>query len=78
MSDNSNTTDITNKRYLTLIVRLLVDNKGKLQFGTLIDLNGKVVGRFRKLSETVGLISSWLKTKAPNHNSSESTKVNNH
>jgi len=74
LSDSSNSTELANKRYLTLIVRLLADNSGKLQFGTMIDIDGKVVGRFRKLSELVGLISPWLETNAPNHNSTQSTK----
>ncbi len=62
LSGDSNFNHLTEKQYLTLIVRLLIDHQGKLQYGTLVDVNNEIVGHFRQLDELPDLIARWLES----------------
>ena len=64
MPDDPNiSTNLIDKQYKTLIVRLLVDiRQGQLQLGHLVDLNENSVGRFRQLGELPSLIARWLES----------------
>ncbi len=64
MSDNTQSTKLFVNRYLTLVIRFLVDDAGNLQQGGLIDLNQKNVGQFRELDEVPRLIKEWLIKRA--------------
>jgi hypothetical protein len=60
LSDDTQSTKLFVNRYLTLVIRFLVDDTGNLRQGGLIDLNQKSVGQFRELDEVPGLIKEWL------------------
>lgn len=64
MSNDSQNTKLFVNRYLTLVIRFLVDDTGNIRQGGLIDLNQKNVGRFRELDEVPELIKVWLKNNA--------------
>jgi hypothetical protein len=53
-------TELGNKRYLTLVIRLLVDTQGQIQQGTAVDLSGQSVSQFRQLDELPILIADWV------------------
>jgi hypothetical protein len=52
--------NLADKYYLTLVIRLLVDQQGKLQHGDVVDLSEKRVGQFRKLEVIPSLVTRWL------------------
>ncbi len=47
------------KRYLILVLRLLVDQQGLLQYGEVVETDGQRVGRFQHLGELEGMIERW-------------------
>jgi hypothetical protein len=53
---------VANKRYLTLVLRLLVDQQGDLQRGEAVDISGKQVGQFLYLADLPSLVARWLST----------------
>lgn len=46
--------------HTSLVVRLVLDGRGQVQRGALVDLHGKVVGRFQQLEELPVVVSRWL------------------
>jgi hypothetical protein len=64
LSDDTQSTKLFVNRYLTLVIRFLVDDAGNLRQGGLVDLNQKNVGQFRQLDEVPDLIKEWLKNNA--------------
>ena len=72
--DPNKSTDLADKQYKTLIVRLLVDiSQGQLQLGHLVDLNENSVGKFRRLDELPSLITHWLESRIHKQKSSNPT-----
>jgi hypothetical protein len=63
LPDGTKGTGLVEKRYLTLVVRLLVDGRGDIQQGVLVDLYEEPVGQFRRLEELPGLVTHWLETR---------------
>jgi hypothetical protein len=70
LSDNTQSPKLFVNRYLTLVVRFLVDDAGNLRQGELIDLNQKSVGQFRELDEVPRFIKKWLKNSVGKPSSS--------
>ncbi|MCB0163518.1 MAG: hypothetical protein KDI79_04780 [Anaerolineae bacterium] len=60
MTKKSETTKLLDRRYFTLVTRLLVDKDGNVQHGNLIALDEKIVGQFRQLDELPDLIKAWI------------------
>lgn len=54
-----------NKRYLIVVLRLLVSEQGELRHGELVDASGLTIGTFRKLDEIPDLILRWLEEWEP-------------
>jgi hypothetical protein len=63
LPDDGTATRLIEKRYLTLVIRLLVDGRDKVQQGVLVDVHEKSVGKFRQLEELPDLITRWLETR---------------
>jgi hypothetical protein len=49
-----------NKHHAFLIVRMVIDPQGRLDCGTIVDVQGETVGRFRQVCEVGQLIERWL------------------
>ncbi len=62
MSKPSAANNLADKSYLTLVVRLLVDQQGELQRGVVVDLSERRVGQFRQLEALPNLLAHWLNT----------------
>lgn len=56
------TDDLTDKRYLVVVIRLLVDHHGKVERGVLIDAGGETIGQFQQLDNLPHLITYWLES----------------
>lgn len=63
MPDDAENNNLGDKRYVTLVVRLLVNKEGIVDHGSLVDLNEDLVGRFRRLEEITDVIYHWLHTQ---------------
>lgn len=51
---------LTDRRLVTLIVRLTLDGQGRLANGEVVDLDGKPIGRFREWSRMTDMVQVWL------------------
>jgi hypothetical protein len=63
LSDDARDTRLVDKRYLTLVIRLLVDGQGHVQHGALVGLHEETVGQFRQLEDLPDLVTHWLQTQ---------------
>ena len=76
MSDESTANNLAEKRYLTLVVRLLIDRRGQIQRGILVNLRNEIVGQFRQLNELPALIAnrleSWIGEQEPDIDENQS------
>lgn len=52
--------DLTALKNVTVMLRLVVDTDGGVVHGSLVTLDGDVIGRVRALDEVVGLLGGWL------------------
>jgi hypothetical protein len=52
------------KRYVTVILRLLLERRGQLVHGELVDLQGKAHGRFGTWQGLPRVIRVWLASEA--------------
>ncbi|NTW00255.1 MAG: hypothetical protein HGA19_03000 [Oscillochloris sp.] len=57
------TAGLSQRRYITLVVRLLVGSGEDVQ-GTVVGLDEAPVGQFRRLDDLPGLLRDWLKAPA--------------
>ena len=48
------------RRYVTVVVRLLVDGRGRLLHGEFVDVEGLVQGRFAHWRDFNRAVQSWL------------------
>jgi hypothetical protein len=72
--DDDAASNLSDKQYVTLIIRLLVDRHGRVQQVALIDLNRQTLGQFQQLDELPSLIMAWLKTSTHPPDVSESVR----
>lgn len=63
MSNDTTVNHLSNSHYQILVIRLLVDEQGKLQQGVVIDVNEQQVGHFRHLDALPALVAHWLSTQ---------------
>ncbi|HMQ53514.1 MAG TPA: hypothetical protein PKE64_18725 [Anaerolineae bacterium] len=64
MPDDDAPSNLSDKQYIALLIRLLVDRRGRIQHGALLDLNRRTIAQFRQLDELPALITAWLQTLA--------------
>lgn len=55
---------LANKRYRSVVIRLLVDPCGQVQQGEVVNLNSQSIGYFRLLAELPPLLAAWLTGQA--------------
>jgi hypothetical protein len=55
---------LSNKKYITLVIRLLVDQTGEIWQGTILDLYERPVGQFQDPVDLSPLIVTWLAQQA--------------
>lgn len=60
MSKTTEANQLGSKHYVTLLVRLLIDQQGQLHHGMVVGLRGKEVGKFRQLTELPTVVADWL------------------
>ena len=60
MSDPTNNDDLKNRTYLSLIVRLTLDQRGRFVQGELLDTTDTLRQRFNTLSSLNEAVTSWL------------------
>lgn len=53
-------TQVADKRYLTLVLRLLVDAQGQVQQGVVVDVYGQQVGHFQQVGHLPTIVAGWL------------------
>lgn len=70
--NQSATSRLSDKEYVTVVVRLLVDQTGAIRQGTVIDLDERPIGQFRQPCELTNLLVAWL-SKQP-HDSTDAEK----
>jgi hypothetical protein len=51
---------LSGKQEVTVILRLLMDEQGKLVHGNLVDVDGQSRGRFSDWGDLVSLLQQWL------------------
>ena len=61
MSNPTNTDELKNRYYLSLVVRLTMDQEGRLIQGELVDTTDTLRRRFTTLSELNEAMATWLK-----------------
>ena len=61
MSDPANTDDLKNRTYLSLVLRLTLDQGGRLIQGELVDTTDTLRQRFTTLSGLNEAVAGWLK-----------------
>lgn len=61
MSDPANNDDLKNRYYLSLIVRLTLDQYGRLIQGELVDTTATFQRRFTTLSDLNDAVAGWVK-----------------
>lgn len=54
---------LADKHYVTLVLRLLIDQQGQLHHGVMLDLNKMQVGKFQQLTDLPNLVASWVQSK---------------
>jgi len=54
---------LVEKRYATLILRLLLDRQGALIHGELVDVGGGLPARFVGWRGLIGAVRTWLKNQ---------------
>ncbi|MCZ7572470.1 MAG: hypothetical protein M5U01_28285 [Ardenticatenaceae bacterium] len=65
MPDEPASEELVDKRYLVLVMRLLVSGEGELQYGELVGVSGLTIGTFRAVDEIPDLVRRWLDQCAP-------------
>jgi hypothetical protein len=55
---------LAEKRYLTVILRLVVDQRGQLVQGEVVDLQARILGRFAGWKGLTCTVRAWLETQA--------------
>ena len=75
MTDAPRSEELVDKRYLILVMRLLVSGQGELQYGELVDVSGLTVGTFRELDEVRGLVGRWLAEWTPEQSAADRESV---
>ena len=61
MSDSATSDDLKNRYYLSLVVRLTLDQTGRLIQGEVLDTADTLRQRFTTLSELNEAMAAWLK-----------------
>jgi hypothetical protein len=61
MSDLANNDNLKNRYYLSLVVRLTLDQAGRLIHGELLDTTDTLRKRFTTLAEMNETVAVWLK-----------------
>jgi hypothetical protein len=56
---------LAEKRYLTVILRLVVDKRGRLVHGEVVDLQARLQGRFAGWRGLTHTVRAWLENQAP-------------
>ncbi|MCB9079803.1 MAG: hypothetical protein H6631_19535 [Anaerolineaceae bacterium] len=68
MSDPVNNDDLINRYYLSLIVRLTLDQYGRFIQGELVDTTATFQQRFTTLSDLNDAVAVWLRQQEQNVN----------
>lgn len=56
----ANSNRLAGRRYVTVIVRLLIDQRGQLVHGEVLDVEGRIQARFVKWGSLARAMRSWL------------------
>ena len=56
---------LADKRYVAVILRLLLNRGGRLERGELVDLDGNSHGHFTNFRELTTAVRAWIATRAP-------------
>lgn len=64
MPQKTAVTQLSDKHYGTVVIRLLFDVQGHVEQGEVVDLNGRRVGHFRQLVDLPPIIARWLAAQA--------------
>lgn len=60
MPDDPATKELLDQRYVLVVLCLVVNEEGKVQYGEAITPQGYLLGRFRRLTELPALLNGWL------------------
>jgi hypothetical protein len=55
---------LSDKEYVTVVVRLLVDQRGAIWQGTVIDIYERPIGQFHQACDLPRVIVAWLAQQA--------------
>jgi hypothetical protein len=58
---------LADKLYVTVILRLLLGHKGRLEQGEVVDLDGNSQGRFKDWNGLTRTLRSWIASREQNH-----------
>ena len=64
MPNQAGVQQLSDKRYVTLVLRLLVDQTGEIRQGVVVDVYEKPVCQFHQAAELPALIIDWLVKQA--------------
>lgn len=54
---------LLDKSHLTVVLRLVVGKRGKIDYGELVDTNGVLLGRFNGWGGMNGVLREWVETE---------------
>ena len=60
MTNPASSNLLSSKQTVTLVLRLVLDEQGRLEHGELVDLTGKNAGRFNSWDGLVSVLDTWL------------------
>ena len=71
MSDSANENVLEHRSYISLVLRLTLDQRGRLMQGELIDMTNTPQQRFTTLAGLNQAVEAWLKQQEQAENSAE-------
>jgi len=56
--------ELARKHYVSVVLRLVVDRRGRLVYGEIVDMTGKPDGRFLGWRGLTQAVKAWLSSQA--------------
>jgi hypothetical protein len=67
---------LSNQRQVSVILRFVIDNLGRLTHGEVVDLSGRPVGRFNTWPHLAPILRAWVRQQPDAQSAPENTNGN--